>query len=198
VLERPIFWIVAGPNGSGKSTLYDSTDIEGFGRSIWIINPDLLTSLICEQECLPLLNANKAALDRLWKWLRASIRVHHTIGVETVLSTPKYRRLVKLAIGLGFEIKLLFVTLNSVELNIERVRLRVAKGGHNVPEEKIRSRRQRSFQQLPWFLKKADFALVFDNSAASPKLVCRKEAGRLEIDPSAPAEIRSAVEKIHN
>lgn len=41
--ERPIFWIVAGPNGSGKSSLYNETSIEGWGGSVWIINPDLLT-----------------------------------------------------------------------------------------------------------------------------------------------------------
>jgi predicted ABC-type ATPase len=34
--------IVAGPNGSGKSSVYQDADIEAFGRSVWIINPDLL------------------------------------------------------------------------------------------------------------------------------------------------------------
>jgi predicted ABC-type ATPase len=194
-LEKPSFWIVAGPNGSGKSTFYDRADIEGFGRSIWIINPDLLTGQICEQENLHREEANKAALDRIWNWLRASIRVHHTIGVETVLSTPKYRRLVKLAKSFGFEIRLLYVTLETAELNIERVRLRVAKGGHDVPEEKIRSRRQRSFKQLPWFLKSADLALIFDNSSSKPKLIGRKRGGVIEIDPGAGPEIKLAAER---
>jgi predicted ABC-type ATPase len=194
-LERPSFWIVAGPNGSGKSTFYDRTDIEGFGRSIWIINPDVLTAHICDQEDLSLLAANMAALDRLWKWLRASIRVHHTVGVETVLSTPKYRQLVRLAVSLGFEIRLLFITLESAEMNIERVRLRVAKGGHGVAETKIRARRERSYAQLPWFLKKADFALIYDNSGAAPKVLCRKQDGKLEVDPGAPPEILTAANK---
>lgn len=58
LLEPPRLWIVAGPNGSGKSTLYDSTDIEGFGRSVWIINPDILAAHISEQELVPPLQAN--------------------------------------------------------------------------------------------------------------------------------------------
>jgi len=62
------------------------------------------------------------------------------------------------------------VLLRTAEHNVERVRLRVAKGGHDVPEDKIRSRRERSFQQLPWFLDNSDFALLYDNSGASPKL----------------------------
>jgi len=195
-LEPPRFWIVAGPNGSGKSTLYDATDIEGFGRSVWIINPDLLAAHISEQESLPLTIANAEALDRIRDWLRASMRAHQTVGVETVLSTAKYRRLVRMAKTFGFEVRLLYVLLNSADLNVERVRLRVAKGGHTVPENKIRERRERSFRQMPWFLDHADFALIYDNSGASPKLVGRKQNGLVEIDPAAPEPIKVAARKL--
>lgn len=195
-LEPPRFWIVAGPNGSGKSTLYDATDIEGFGRSVWIINPDLLAAHISEQEGVPLLRANGEALDRIKDWLRASIRAHQTVGVETVLSTPKYRRLVRTARSFGFQIRLLYVMLDSADLNVERVRLRVAKGGHAVPENKIRERRERSFKQMPWFLDQADFALVYDNSGASPKLIGRKQNGLVEIDPTAPEPVKIAARRL--
>jgi len=195
-LETPRFWIVAGPNGSGKSTLYDRTDIEGFGSSVWIINPDVLTEHVREQERFSSSDANIEALNRIWAWLRASIRAHHTVGVETVLSTPKYRRLVRAAKSYGFEIRLLYVTLDSADLNVERVRLRVAKGGHGVPESKVRARRERSFRQLPWFLRESDFALIYDNSGVSPRLVGRKRAGLVEIDPTAPTEIRRVAARL--
>ncbi|HWA89656.1 MAG TPA: AAA family ATPase [Rhizomicrobium sp.] len=195
-LERPRLWIVAGPNGSGKSTLYDATDIEGFGRSVWIINPDLLAAQISAQENMPLTMANGQALDRIKDWLRASIRAHQTVGVETVLSTAKYRRLVRMAKTFGFEVRLLYVLLSSADLNVERVRFRVAKGGHAVPENKIRERRERSFRQLPWFFHNADFVLVYDNSGASPKLVARKHRGLTEIDPAAPTPIKRAATKL--
>jgi predicted ABC-type ATPase len=42
-LDKPKFWIVAGPNGSGKSSIYTDTEIDDFGGSVWIINPDILT-----------------------------------------------------------------------------------------------------------------------------------------------------------
>lgn len=192
-LEKPRLWIVAGPNGSGKTTLYDRTDIEDFGRSVWIINPDLLTAHISRQEGLPLGIANAETLDRINDWLRASVKTYRTIGVETVLSTPKYRPLVRLAQSFGFEIRLLYVTLQTVEMNIARVRDRVRSGGHDVPVEKIRSRRQKSFAQLSWFLKKADFALIYDNSSKTPKLIGRKEKGTIYLDPEAPSEIADAV-----
>ncbi|MDZ4380198.1 MAG: AAA family ATPase [Parvibaculum sp.] len=193
-VETPIFWIVAGPNGSGKSTLYGNTDIEGFGRSVWIINPDLLTVRLREKERLNILEANGEALNRIQAWLEASINAHQTVGVETVLSTGKYRPLVEKAKSLGFEIRLLYVTLQNASLNIERVRMRVAAGGHDVPEDKIIERRERSFRQLAWFLEQADMALIFDNSGISPTLVGRKVKGVVTIDPNAPREIINAAQ----
>lgn len=189
----PRLWIVAGPNGSGKSTLYDQTDIEGFGQSVWIINPDVLSATIARQEKVALIDANLAAVERIEKWLRASVDTYQTIGVETVLSTGKYRDLVQVAKQRGFELRLLYVMLGSVEQNIARVRLRVAKGGHAVPEDRIIARRRRSLDQLPWFLDAADWARIYDNSDAAPRLVGTKTGDLIEIDPSAPADLRAAL-----
>ena len=138
--ERPTFWMVAGPNGSGKSTLYGQTNIAGFDKSIWIINPDLLTQRIQQVEKRSLRDANLNAVIRIEAWLEASIQAHQTVGVETVLSTDKYRRLVLAAKQRQFEFRLIFVMLASPDQNVERVRLRVQKGGHDVPETKIRER----------------------------------------------------------
>lgn len=81
-------------------------------------------------------------------------------------------------------------------MNIDRVRQRVAAGGHDVAEDKIRERRERSFQQLPWFLQQADLALIFDNSGDRPKLIGRKEHSHIVLDPAAPPAIRAAVESL--
>ncbi|PTE10070.1 AAA family ATPase [Mesorhizobium helmanticense] len=193
----PRLWMVAGPNGSGKSTFYDSTIIDDFGRSVWIINPDLLTERIVGSEGLPLEQANLEAVKRIMVWLRASLRAHQTVGVETVLSTPKYRKLVRAAKRLGFEFRLIYIVLKSPELNIERVRLRVARGGHSVPLDRVVSRFTRSLEQLPWFVEQADLAYVYDNSTAKPKLVAEKlKSGEIVLDPEAPEVILSAIRSI--
>ena len=140
--------------------------------------------------------ANIAALDRIMAWLQASIRSYQTVGVETVLSTDKYRPLVADAKKFGFEISLLYVTLKTAEMNVERVRLRVAQGGHAVDEERIRVRRERSFRQLPWFLDQADRALIFDNSGSTPRIIAQKAGGTIQIDSDAPKEIVAAVEAL--
>lgn len=195
--QRPVLWIVAGPNGSGKSSLYNRSDIEGWGGSVWIINPDLLTQHIVEQEMLAVDAANLAAVQRIELWLNTSLEVYQTIGVETVLSSPKYQRLVEHSQGRGFEVRMLYVLLQSAALQMERVRIRVANGGHDVPEDKLRSRRTRSFEQLAWFANRVDRLTIFDNSFGDPELMASASAGRpitWHRRPAAPlrAELEAA------
>ncbi len=170
-------WIVAGPNGSGKSSLYNKTDIAGWNGSVWIINPDLLTSDIMARESLDLAIANLRAVERIETWLHTSLEVYQTIGIETVLSSDKYRQLVLRARERGFEVRMIYVLLNSVARQIARVRGRVAEGGHDVPEDRIRARRTRSFQQLAWFAEHVDRLDLFDNSVGEPVLMANKSWG---------------------
>jgi predicted ABC-type ATPase len=195
--ERPIFWILGGPNGSGKSSLYDErTDIQSFGRSVWIINPDLTARRIRQVEGLGETEANLAAVQRIEAWVEASIRAHQTVGVETVLSTGKYRRLVDLAKAHSFDVHLIYVLLDSPDRNVERVTLRVAKGGHAVPEDRIRARYVRSLDQMPWFLDRADRAWMFDNSGGRPHLIGQKQGSVITLDPKVLPAIAAAVATI--
>jgi predicted ABC-type ATPase len=199
----PSLWLIAGPNGSGKSSLYGSeqnaiygdTNIADAAHSFWIINPDLLTLRIRSVEKKSLEEANLEAVRRIETWLWASVDAHQSVGVETVLSTDKYRPLVLKAKQRGFEVRLVYVLLRSPELNVKRVQMRVAKGGHDVPVDRIAKRWKRSLEQFPWFLDQADWALLFDNSEEL-RLVGRKADGVVTLDPTAPDAIKGAIAKI--
>lgn len=189
--ERPVFWIIAGPNGSGKSSFYNRTDIEGWGGSVWIINPDLLTARLVEIERFGPEEANRAALDRIYSWLEASIEVHQTIGVETVLSTGKYRKLVRRARDRGFDVRLVYVLLRDVTLQLSRIAQRVAEHGHDVPSDKVLRRRKRSFRQLLWFARNVDHFYMLDNSTGEAKLLASLEMDHKQVPArSFPDDLR--------
>lgn len=166
------------------------------GRTIWIVNPDLLTARIAEVEHLSTDAANLAAVQRIEHWLDASIGVHKSVGVETVLSTDKYRSLVLKAKQLGFVVWLIYVVLDTPERSIERIRIRVEKGGHAVAEDKVRARRQRSLSQFPWFLDQADAAWIYDNSGTRPRRIGEKHDGIVEVEADALESVADAIQSI--
>jgi predicted ABC-type ATPase len=184
----------AGPNGSGKSTFYRDAQIIEDGAPLWIINPDVLTSEIAAREGVAWLAANGRALDRIKAWLEAAIEMYKPVGVETVLSSDKYLPFIDRALALGFEFRLIYVALRTPQLHIERVRKRVAQGGHDVDKDKIVARRARSFANLERVLPKADFAQIWDNSGATPRLIADK-AGRTTtmFEPDAIPELTQRV-----
>jgi predicted ABC-type ATPase len=191
--DAPILLIIAGPNGSGKSTAYEETLPEFQGRTVWIVNPDRLTVRLTSIESLVADEGNLAAVVRIEEWLYASFAVHQSVGVETVLSTDKYRRLVTRARQLGYEVWLLYVILDHPDKNVERVAIRVRKGGHAVEESDIRRRYDRSLEQLPWFLEEVDRAWLYDNSGAELRLFGTKEEDTLELDVDAPERVLRAL-----
>jgi predicted ABC-type ATPase len=108
-----------------------------------------------------------------------------------VLSTDKYRRLVRKAKAVGFEIRLIYVFVRSADIQLDRIRMRVSKGGHAVPDDKVRERRERSFDQLVWFFHHADAAWLLDNSGAEPELVADKKGDEAWFGPMLIPELRN-------
>ena len=87
--------------------------------------------------------------------------------VETTLSGNTYLRMMKRAREQGYTVVLLFVGTSDVSINLRRVRGRVRKGGHNVPEADQLRRYPRSMENLGRAFELADEAVVFDNSSES-------------------------------
>jgi predicted ABC-type ATPase len=63
---------------------------------------------------------------------------------ETTLGGQTISALLHEALAASTEVRMWFVGLNGPELHIARVRSMVARGGHDIPEEKIRERYDRS------------------------------------------------------
>lgn len=87
-----------------------------------------------------------------------------SFSFESVMSHPSKLEEVRMAKKLGYKVYLYFICLDTPLINVSRVRNRVAKGGHNVPAEKIISRYIKTLDNLYPALKLVDKAYLFDNS----------------------------------
>jgi predicted ABC-type ATPase len=66
--------------------------------------------------------------------------------------------------SLGYEVILVYIHLETSDLNEARVSQRVSEGGHDVPSEKIRSRIPRTMKHIVKVLPLVDSAFLLDNS----------------------------------
>jgi predicted ABC-type ATPase len=87
-----------------------------------------------------------------------------SFSVETTLSGKNYLKMMADARRRGFEIVLIYIGTDRVEINLARIAKRVRGGGHDVPEADVRRRYVRSFENLPTAANRADHVLLFDNS----------------------------------
>lgn len=161
----------AGPNGSGKSTVTRGLPVFGTYINADDIKRDYdLDDLEAAQLAETLRN------DMLDK--RADF------SFETVLSTERNLLLLRKAKEAGYEVQCIYVLTCNEDVNVARVRARAAAGGHDVPEEKIRTRYHRALALLPILISICDKILVYDNTEA-PSLLFKKENAYSENHPNA-------------
>lgn len=157
-IAQPTLTIIAGPNGSGKSTLTRSIQQS---LNIPLIDPDAEARKIRPEE--PELAAVAAGKQAI-KLARNYVGNNQSFAVETTLSGNTYLKMMRDAKRKGWQINLIYIGIDNVEVNIDRVAQRVAQGGHNVPIEDIRRRYKRSLENLPIALQLVDNASIYDNS----------------------------------
>ena len=104
-----------------------------------------------------------------------------TFTIETVMSHPSKLDFIREAKSRGFRVYLYFIATSSPEINVGRVLTRVQKGGHDVPEDKIRSRYLRSLENLRKAILLSDRAYIFDNSESKYRWVAEYDGSTREL-----------------
>jgi len=164
----PNLYIISGPNGAGKTT-----------ASMQILGDWLKCGIFCNADEIarglnPLhpetasIQAAKFLLMRINSLMEAKA----DFAVETTLATRMYGNLIKRAHEAGYSITLLFFWLNMPSLAVERVKLRVLSGGHNIPEECIRRRYVQGIVNLfERYVTAVEYWMIVDNSIAPAEIV---------------------------
>ena len=178
----PLLHLLVGPNGAGKSSYV--CDVLKLTTRLPFINADeIAASLWPDTQAAQAYEAAQIAEARR----RERIADGESFISETVFSHPSKVQLVSDAVDAGYLVYLHAVIV-PVELAVQRVLERVRRGGHEVPEQKIRDRYARLWVHLGAAIRIADLTTVLDNgSAHAPFRVCASfEHGVLIGYPSWP------------
>jgi predicted ABC-type ATPase len=179
-------YVLAGVNGAGKSSIGGAMLAEA---GIDFFNPDSAARrFLALQPGLSQAEANSAAWQEGRRLLEKAIRDRLDFAFETTLGGNTIPSRLEKALLEGSEVRIWYVGLENVNLHIARVRSRVAQGGHDIPEAKIRERYIRSRVKLIELLPKLTELKVFDNSeegdpqkghSPAPKLLLHMKAGKV-------------------
>lgn len=195
-MARPVLYVLAGVNGAGKSSIGGhALTREGL---TWF-NPDtfareLMAATGCNQD-----SANAHAWAEGVRRLDEAVATGQSYAFETTLGGRTIAAKIQAAAG-THDVIIWFCGLDSPERHLRRVQARVARGGHDIPEAKIRARYPQSQRNLIVLMPHSVHLSVYDNSTEvamgqavpDPVLVLEMAAGRL-VQPAA--NDRAALER---
>lgn len=166
--DRPTLHVIAGPNGAGKTTLYEHR-IAKRTAGAEFVNADELAK---QQygHAAETLKESQTGQRRAEERRRILMAERKSLVTESTFSHPSKLDLVREAKAAGYRLAMYHVNVCSANLSVDRVAFRVDKGGHPVPENKIRERYVRNQQLIREAVKIADRAYVFDNSKVGKPL----------------------------
>ncbi|MDX9783090.1 MAG: zeta toxin family protein [Bacteroidales bacterium] len=164
----PKLYIISGCNGAGKTTasytiLPEMLDCKEF------VNADEIARGISpfKPESVSI-QAGKIMIERI-----NNLMANGTdFAIETTLATRIYAKIIKYAQERGYRVTLLFFWLSMPNLAVERVKMRVASGGHNIEEKTIRRRYDIGIKNLfSLYIPLCEYWMIINNSTIPQELI---------------------------
>jgi predicted ABC-type ATPase len=179
--RRPAVLVVAGPNGAGKSTF--------IGRYVQdldvpYVNADHIARILARAHpSLSQRGLDQRAFEEAERLRDELVQLRFSFSTETVFSDPVGSKLdfLERARAAGFFVTLLFIGLEHAELSIGRVQQRVARGGHDVPVDRLLARFPRTLKNLHGAIPIVNEVFLLDNSSPDVpyRFVARYADGQL-------------------
>jgi predicted ABC-type ATPase len=161
-------FIIAGCNGAGKTTASFTVLPELLQIKEFVNADEIARGLSPFQPERAAIEAGKIMLRRVQDLLSKN----QTFAFETTLASRSFVLLIDQARQIGYSVNLIYYWLDTVQLAIERVKIRVSEGGHDIPTETIIRRYYagiRNFVNL--YKEKVDYWMLIDNSHIHPELI---------------------------
>ncbi|TBX65967.1 zeta toxin [Flavobacterium silvisoli] len=166
-------YIIAGCNGAGKTTASYTILPEILKCKEFVNADEIAKGLSPFQPQKVAFEAGRIMLERIEYLFSAG----ESFAFETTLSTKSYKSKIVWAKQNGYTIKLLFFWLPSIEMAVNRVKVRVKEGGHNIPKEVISRRYIRGLENLfKIYLPLCDDWVVFDNSTTVSQIIAEGQS----------------------
>ena len=164
--------VIAGSNGAGKTT-FAKVFLPEIAGTVEFINADLIAQKLSPSDPnATALRAGRLVLERINE---LSCK-HQNFTFETTLSGKIYRHIFQKLRTNGYSIHLFYLWIPSPELGVERIKERVAQGGHSVPARDVQRRFSKSIINLFQIYEPlADTVTIFDNSRQEPQLIAEKK-----------------------
>lgn len=186
--DVPRLWLLAGPNGAGKSTFAQGYFQPYAARGLFLNADDEARSIDSSNPSDSALAAGRAVIAKR----RTSLSERRSFVLETTLASRSLLQFVEHARLAGYRTTLLYLYVTDSALCIERVAMRVARGGHHIPPDVVLRRYRLSLELLPSYLSTVDEAEIFlaDNL---PRIIARKAGGVTDVtDPVSWSALRAA------
>lgn len=154
--------IIAGPNGAGKTT-FARIFLAPLKDNIRFINADYIAAGLSPFDPeLVAVRAGKIMLEEV----QTCFQRGESFAIETTLAGKGYLKHIKRWREAGYNVHLIFLSLNDVNISIQRVAKRVAQGGHHIPTPVIQRRFKAGLQLFHSDYKKAvNSWMLYDNSS---------------------------------
>lgn len=153
-------WILVGGNGAGKTTFY----LEKLKpRGVPFINADDIAREVYSED--PEANSYRAA--QIAEASRNDLILQGiSFCFETVFSHPSKIDFIAKAKALGYEVTMVFIHVDSIDINLMRVKQRKLDGGHDVPRDKVEARIPRTLKHVKLAIPLCDYVLVLNNTSS--------------------------------
>lgn len=163
--------MLAGPNGAGKTTAAENL-LPKYMHIYEFVNADSIAFGISPFNYK---SAQREASEIMLERIKHLTEQKMNFAFETTGAGKTHIHTLNRCRELGYHINLVFLYLPSPELAIERVRLRVLQGKHDIPKEDIIRRYKRGLDQLVSdFIPLANLIEIYDNSENKQSLIAEK------------------------